>query len=163
MSPFAPCSIYLGIANELQRRCAAYHIATVVRFVVSIFPTRLLPSLALALSTMTPVLGLASSVMCIGISKGLPSRLDQVFADCEHCSDYAQLAEELGIGIWACRKTSPDWTVDGLTVAFMEMLGDNSRAAEMAKKAKAVGERARANRGRDVAAQEIAKLAATGF
>ena len=73
--------------------------------------------------------------------------------------NYAALAETIGVGVWACRETSPGWTVDGLRDAFMGVAVGEA-GAELREKARILGEEVRAREpGRDVAAKEIAKLA----
>ncbi|EPS43357.1 hypothetical protein H072_2639 [Dactylellina haptotyla CBS 200.50] len=77
--------------------------------------------------------------------------------------DIAQLAQFLGIGIWACQETSPSWNVECLQHALFQVIKDSPTKESMAKKAALFGELARKSKGRDVAAQEIAKLAASGY
>ncbi len=74
----------------------------------------------------------------------------------------AQVAETLDIGIWACRETSPDWTSECIQQAVLLVVKDSPASLSMAEKAASFGELARRSVGRDVAAQEIAKLAASG-
>lgn len=76
--------------------------------------------------------------------------------------NYAQIVEDLGIGMWGCRETSPDWTVGCLKSAFLEMLRASPKTAAMRSKAAAFGETARINPGRNVAARELSKLASSG-
>ncbi|KAJ2989437.1 hypothetical protein NUW58_g3464 [Xylaria curta] len=75
---------------------------------------------------------------------------------------FAQLAQNTGIGIWGCPDTSPSWTTDCLRDAFATVLwGEVSNSIQ--KKAKHFGEIAQSNPGQNIAAREIAKLAASGY
>lgn len=73
----------------------------------------------------------------------------------------------MGVGVWACKGTSPDWTAEALADDIIRVIGDGKNdddgadnGASMREKAKAVGASVRARpRGRDVSAAEIAKLA----
>ncbi|CAG8958148.1 hypothetical protein HYFRA_00000497 [Hymenoscyphus fraxineus] len=76
--------------------------------------------------------------------------------------DFAALVENLEIGIWGCRETSPDWTVECLQEAMLLVLKDSPASSTMAKNAAAFGEQAGKQKGRDVAAKEVARLAALG-
>lgn len=72
---------------------------------------------------------------------------------------YAALAESLEVGHWGCRETSPRWTQDCLRDSILHALNDESAA----KNAKKLGEELRSReKGRDIAAREIAKLAQIG-
>ncbi|KAK6524329.1 hypothetical protein TWF281_011237 [Arthrobotrys megalospora] len=76
--------------------------------------------------------------------------------------DIAQVVQTLGVGIWACKETSPSWNSECLQQAFMQVIKDSPAKLAMAKKAALFGELASKSKGRDVAAREIAKLAASG-
>jgi UDP:flavonoid glycosyltransferase YjiC (YdhE family) len=77
--------------------------------------------------------------------------------------NYAALAEGLGVGLWASRRTAPGWTVEELSSALLTILSEDDPAgASMRAKARALGERARVRPGRDHAADIVAELAATG-
>lgn len=72
---------------------------------------------------------------------------------------FASLVENIGIGIWPCKRTAPRWTREGLLHAMSTILDDKA-GAEMRRNARMLGEEVRARpAGRDVAAMEVAKLA----
>ena len=76
--------------------------------------------------------------------------------------DFATWAEYHGLGVWGCRDTSPDWTVEGLTDALLRVLDDGEAGIAMREKAARLGEEARANPGREAAARLVAELAGSG-
>ena len=76
--------------------------------------------------------------------------------------DFAQLVENLDIGIWGCRATSPSWTAECIQQAVLLVLKDSPASSTMARNAASFGELARKSVGRDVAAREVARLAASG-
>ncbi|KAI1337305.1 UDP-Glycosyltransferase/glycogen phosphorylase [Xylariaceae sp. FL0016] len=80
----------------------------------------------------------------------------------EDLYNFAQLAEDLGVGVYATRKTAPAWTVDGLTDGFLAALTDSDRSRGMMSEARRLGEIARETQGRDIAAQEVARWAYGG-
>ncbi|CAG9952327.1 unnamed protein product [Clonostachys rosea f. rosea IK726] len=74
--------------------------------------------------------------------------------------NFAALAENIGVGVWGCRETSPDWTADCLSSSLLRVIADNEEGANMREKAKQLGEKVRSGeKGRDLSAREIAKLA----
>jgi UDP:flavonoid glycosyltransferase YjiC (YdhE family) len=87
---------------------------------------------------------------------GIPHVVLPLWAD---LYNYAALAETSGVGVWGCKDTTPDWTSQCLTAAFLEVVvGDHGRVLK--KFAEELGERVQAGRkGRDIAADEVAKLA----
>ena len=72
--------------------------------------------------------------------------------------NFAQLAEQIGVGVWACRGTSPRWAPGCLADAILEVAGSD----EMRGKAQQLSAQIRKTPGRDVAADVIAKLAMSG-
>ncbi|KAH7259155.1 uncharacterized protein BKA55DRAFT_687444 [Fusarium redolens] len=73
--------------------------------------------------------------------------------------NYAALAETSGIGVWGCKGTTPDWTSECLVDAFIKGI-DGCGESRLQRRAKWLGGRIKAgNKGRDVAADEIVKLA----
>lgn len=76
--------------------------------------------------------------------------------------DYATLVDYHEIGVWGCKETTPEWTVEGLTEAFLRVLDDGEAGVAMKEKAGRLGEMARARPGRDAAAGQIADLAGSG-
>jgi UDP:flavonoid glycosyltransferase YjiC (YdhE family) len=89
-------------------------------------------------------------------SAGVPQVVLPLWAD---LYNYAQLAEQTGVGVWACRATSPEWTPecirdDILKVALNETL--RTKAREISAEAGKNGP------GRDISAGIIAQLARSG-
>ena len=76
---------------------------------------------------------------------------------------YAQLAEQIGVGIWACRETSPDWTPECLENDILKVtVGPESES--FGRKARQISASVRENGlGRDLSADVIAKLAGSGL
>lgn len=73
--------------------------------------------------------------------------------------NYAALAETSGVGVWGCKDTTPDWTSQCLTAAFLEVV-EGDHGGVLKKVAKQLGDRVQTGRkGRDIAADEVAKLA----
>ena len=94
------------------------------------------------------------------VSGGVPQIILPQWAD---LNDFAQLVENLEIGIWGCRATSPSWTAECIQQAVLLVLKDSPPASStMARNAASFGELARKSVGRDVAAREVARLAASG-
>ncbi len=76
--------------------------------------------------------------------------------------NFAQLAEDIGVGVYATRGTAPRWTARGIGDALVRVLDGREESTRMGEKARAIGAIARENPGRDVAAREIAALAQSG-
>ncbi|KAF4440964.1 2-hydroxyacylsphingosine 1-beta-galactosyltransferase [Fusarium acutatum] len=73
--------------------------------------------------------------------------------------NYAALAETRGIGVWGCKSSTPNWTSECLLDAFMNGI-DGCGESFLQRRAKWLGDRIKAGKkGRDVAADEVAKLA----
>ncbi|KAI1264964.1 hypothetical protein F5Y18DRAFT_389026 [Xylariaceae sp. FL1019] len=72
--------------------------------------------------------------------------------------NFAQLAEQIGVGVWGCRETSPFWTAECLSDAILKVINE----ANHKDKAQELRRLAQARPGRYVAAMEIAKLAGSG-
>jgi UDP:flavonoid glycosyltransferase YjiC (YdhE family) len=94
-----------------------------------------------------------------GIRGGVPQIILPQWAD---LYDIAQLVENLNIGVWGCRATSPDWTAECIQQAVLSVLKDSPANLSMARNAASFGELARKSVGRDVAAREVARLATSG-
>ncbi|KAK6070785.1 udp-glucoronosyl and udp-glucosyl transferase family protein [Seiridium cupressi] len=77
--------------------------------------------------------------------------------------NFAQLAEDLGIGIYACRQTVPQWTIGDLTDAFIKVLDSKEASMKMRETARRIGQAARSRPGRQVAAELIARMAIPGY
>ncbi|KAI3340727.1 hypothetical protein F4824DRAFT_452008 [Ustulina deusta] len=93
------------------------------------------------------------------IAAGIPQVVLPMWLD---CYNYAQLAEDVGVGVYANRASAPYWTVEGLRESFLRVLDGGEAGSRMREKAKRLGEMARKDPGRYVAAREIARLAASG-
>ncbi|OTB02617.1 glycosyltransferase family 1 protein [Hypoxylon sp. CI-4A] len=76
---------------------------------------------------------------------------------------FAQLTENIGVGVWGCRETSPDWTPDCLHDALSTVIGSGEASIAIREKAKHFGEIARKDPGQYVVAREVAGLAASGY
>ncbi|KAI1498562.1 hypothetical protein F5X99DRAFT_420535 [Biscogniauxia marginata] len=74
---------------------------------------------------------------------------------------FAQLTEDIGVGVWGCPETSPDWTVECLQDALLRVVKDKS-GQEMKEKARQLEHVARSSPGQQFVAREIARLAAAG-
>ncbi|KAI1267684.1 hypothetical protein F5Y18DRAFT_378439 [Xylariaceae sp. FL1019] len=72
--------------------------------------------------------------------------------------NFAQLAEDLGVGIYANRESAPAWDVDGLVGAILEATNGSQKSLSMRKKASGIGDTVRARPGRSAAAKMIAEL-----
>ncbi|KAI0517720.1 UDP-Glycosyltransferase/glycogen phosphorylase [Xylaria bambusicola] len=92
------------------------------------------------------------------ISAGIPQVILPQWLD---LYGFAQLAEYTGVGVWACRETSPMWTVSCLSGAILSVINGSQRQS-FRDKAQALQLLAQANPGRYIAASEIARLAGTG-
>ncbi|KAI0976908.1 hypothetical protein F4678DRAFT_128756 [Xylaria arbuscula] len=93
------------------------------------------------------------------IAAGIPQVVLPMWLD---CYNYAQLAEDVGVGIYANRASAPNWTVEGLREGFLQVLQGGEKGSQIREKAARLGEIARENPGRYVAAREIARLAGSG-
>lgn len=76
--------------------------------------------------------------------------------------NFARLAEDIGVGVYATRDTAPQWTAKGLSDAFLRALDGREESSRLKEKAKAIGVLARENPGRYIAAREIVMLAQSG-
>ncbi|RYP71923.1 hypothetical protein DL771_004526 [Monosporascus sp. 5C6A] len=76
---------------------------------------------------------------------------------------FAQLVEDVGIGAWGCRETSPYWTAECLRHALLKVLDGSESGIAMREKARRFGDLAQRDPGQYVAARGIAKLAASGY
>ncbi|KAM5349592.1 hypothetical protein ACJ41O_006097 [Fusarium nematophilum] len=91
---------------------------------------------------------------------GVPHVILPQWAD---CYNNAGLAQTIGVGEWACRDTSPDWTAEELTRAMLKVLDGGEASIAMREKARQLGERVQAaEKGRDIAARTVARLAYAG-
>ncbi|KAH7262773.1 hypothetical protein BKA59DRAFT_489468 [Fusarium tricinctum] len=91
---------------------------------------------------------------------GIPQIVMPLWAD---LYNYAVLVESIGIGVWACPNTSPDWTVEKLALAILKVVDGGKASLLMRSKARELGNRIQASeKGRDIAARKVAELAHTG-
>lgn len=90
------------------------------------------------------------------ISAGVPQ---VIFPMWEDHYNFAQLAEDLGVGLYGTRETAPYWTVDGLVAPIKQILSGNERSEKIKVKAKQVGRLAREEPGRYVSAKVVADMA----
>lgn len=72
--------------------------------------------------------------------------------------NFAQLAQDLGIGVYACRGTAPAWTVDCLVDAFGKVVVESREMLERHAVAKRIADASKHTKGREVAAELIAEL-----
>ncbi|KAI1423191.1 hypothetical protein F5Y12DRAFT_758591 [Xylaria sp. FL1777] len=93
------------------------------------------------------------------IAAGIPQVVLPMWLD---CYNYAQLAEDVGVGIYANRASAPNWTVEGLRESFLKVIDGGEEGLQIRKKAERLGQNARKDPGRYVAAREIARLAGSG-
>lgn len=71
--------------------------------------------------------------------------------------NFAQLAEQVGVGVWGSRRTAPEWTAEELSASILKVVDGGPASVSMREKAKSIGDRA--PQGRNVAADIIADLA----
>ncbi|KAH6975659.1 hypothetical protein EDB80DRAFT_727887 [Ilyonectria destructans] len=94
------------------------------------------------------------------IAAGVPQIILPQWAD---LYGFAALAETIGVGVWACRQTSPGWTVNSLTQAILEVVDGSEASISMRETARQLGATVRSRgKGRDIAAQVVANMAYTG-
>ncbi|KAF4966991.1 hypothetical protein FSARC_5399 [Fusarium sarcochroum] len=91
------------------------------------------------------------------IGAGLPQVVLPLWAD---LYNYAALAETAGVGVWGCKATTPGWTSDCLATALLQLVDGGQVSVSLTRHAKELGDKVKAgDKGRDIAAREIAKLA----
>ncbi len=74
--------------------------------------------------------------------------------------NFAALAETIGVGVWGCKEITPDWTSECLTGSLLRALDGSPDIVSLRNKAKQLGDKVQArDKGRDIAAREVAKLA----
>lgn len=88
---------------------------------------------------------------------GVPHIILPLWAD---LYGFASLADDIGIGVWGCRDTSPSWTAECLSSSMLSVVGNSRSATSIRINAKKLGARVQAReKGRDISAREISKLA----
>jgi UDP:flavonoid glycosyltransferase YjiC (YdhE family) len=93
-------------------------------------------------------------------SAGVPQVVLPMWAD---LYNYAQLAEQIGVGLWGCRETSPEWTPECLKDDILHVVASNA-SDSLQVKAKQISVEARKDGlGRDISAGIIAQLARSGY
>lgn len=73
--------------------------------------------------------------------------------------NFARLTEQIGVGLWACRETSPHYDASCLSAAIMRLSNGGQESTDIRAKVKEVGDRVSVTPGRDVAADIVARLA----
>ncbi|CAJ2507355.1 Uu.00g085410.m01.CDS01 [Anthostomella pinea] len=92
------------------------------------------------------------------ISAGVPQVVLPLWLD---LYGLAQLTESIGVGVWRCRKTSPQWTAECLQEAILRVVSSNG-SQSFREKSRDLGLRAQESPGRYVAAPVIVVLAGSG-
>jgi UDP:flavonoid glycosyltransferase YjiC (YdhE family) len=92
-------------------------------------------------------------------SAGVPQIVLPLWAD---LYNYAQLAEQLGVGFWACRETSPDWTPECLSDGIVKVAASSESEAFQTKAREISAAAGKDGHGRDISAGIIAQLAMSG-
>lgn len=72
---------------------------------------------------------------------------------------FAQLTEQLGLGLWACRSVTPYFDAQCLSDAILKMLDGSPESKAMTTNIQAISAKVRGSPGRDIAADLIAKMA----
>ena len=72
--------------------------------------------------------------------------------------NFAQLVEDLGLGLYATRGTAPEWTIDGIAKPILRVVRQGEESRRWRKKAEEVERLAKERPGRYVAAAELVKL-----
>ncbi|CAI6088225.1 unnamed protein product, partial [Clonostachys chloroleuca] len=91
------------------------------------------------------------------VNAGVPHVILPLWVD---LYNFAALSETAGIGVWGCRDTSPNWTADGISNAIIKVVDGGEASVSLREKAKSLGDKLReGEKGRDISAREIAKLA----
>ncbi|VUC22991.1 unnamed protein product [Clonostachys rosea] len=91
------------------------------------------------------------------VSAGVPHVILPMWVD---LYNFAALSETAGIGVWGCRDTSPTWTADGISSAIIKVVDGGEASISLREKSKSLGDKLKAGeKGRDISAREIAKLA----
>ena len=93
-------------------------------------------------------------------SAGIPQVIIPLWMD---LYNYAQMAEDIGVGVYATRGTAPQWTVEGLRDPFLRVLDGGKESLRIRQKARELGDIAQKEPGRYVAARVIARLAESGY
>lgn len=75
--------------------------------------------------------------------------------------NFANLVEQIGVGVWASRGTAPEWGAEELSTSILKVIDGGEASISMRDKAKMLADRA--PQGRNVAADRIAKMAAVGY
>ncbi|KAL8382118.1 hypothetical protein RB595_006075 [Gaeumannomyces hyphopodioides] len=123
---------------------------------LTVDPTALLESGHIAVSVHHG----GANVFNEAVASGVPHVVLPLWMD---LYNYATLAEYAGLGIWASKRSAPDWTVEELSAAILKVLSEDDPFAVAARaKAKALSAKAKVRLGRDHAADIIAEIAAKG-
>lgn len=76
--------------------------------------------------------------------------------------NYAARVEQVGIGIWGNRKSAPGFSLNELSDAFLRLVDGGPESVAIRDNARAIQQTLR-RPGRDIAADEIARLSARGM
>ncbi|KAL0933327.1 UDP-glucoronosyl and UDP-glucosyl transferase [Colletotrichum truncatum] len=76
--------------------------------------------------------------------------------------NFAQVAESIGVGVYATRGTAPAWTTEGLSEAFLRVVGKSQESRAIRNKAHTLGREAKEISGRHTAAKQISDMASVG-
>ncbi|KAI1824936.1 hypothetical protein F4861DRAFT_504101 [Xylaria intraflava] len=93
------------------------------------------------------------------IAAGTPQVIIPMWLD---LYNYAQMVEDIGVGVYATRGTAPEWTAENLRDSFLRVIDGGEDSVRMRNTAKELGESARKEPGRLVAAREIVQFARSG-
>lgn len=77
--------------------------------------------------------------------------------------NFAQLVEDAGVGVWACRLSGPAWTAACLSESISKVIDSDAASQAIQERARVLGKVALQNGpGRFAAAARVAELAASG-
>ncbi|KAK4032974.1 glycosyltransferase family 1 protein [Parachaetomium inaequale] len=89
------------------------------------------------------------------VAAGVPQVVMPIWED--HYN-FAQLVEDLGLGLYATRGTAPEWTVAGIAEPILRVVKQGEESRRWRKKAEEIGRLAQERPGRYVAAAELVRL-----
>lgn len=92
------------------------------------------------------------------VAAGIPHVILPMWVD---CYNWAAIAESFGLGVYGSRGTAPDWELNKLADSLLAVI-DDDRAKDLRAKAAKLGARYKQKTGREIAAAEVARWAATG-
>ncbi|CAN8102298.1 unnamed protein product [Discula destructiva] len=95
-----------------------------------------------------------------GVASGVPHVILPLWMD---LYNFASLVETIGLGVWGCPETSPEWTSGCISEAVLKVIDGGEDSKTMQQNAKRIGQEAREMPGRYGAARIIAGLAGSGY